>query len=72
VRASEEIARVLAERNCITAPDLGCRAVATAALGTAWAALESWAAGEQAGSMADAVTRGVDAVIDAVHLARSR
>jgi AcrR family transcriptional regulator len=72
LRASEEIARVLAERNHLTAPDLGCRAVATAALGAVWAALESWAVAERAGPMADAVTRGVDAVIDAAQPAGSR
>jgi AcrR family transcriptional regulator len=64
LRAAEEMARVLAERNRLAAPDLGCRAVATGALGAVAAALESWASG-QASSMADAIIRAIDALIDA-------
>jgi hypothetical protein len=55
LRASEEIARVLAERKQLAEPDLGCRAVASAALGATSAALESWAteqATEQAAEQA--------------------
>ncbi len=77
LRASEEIARVLAERQQLAEPDLGCRAVASAALGATSAALESWAAEqaaeqatEQAGSMADAVGQGIDALIHAAHHVR--
>jgi AcrR family transcriptional regulator len=65
--SAEEIARVLGERNDLAEPDLACRAVATAALGAISAALESWAS-HPSGSMADSISRGIDALIAAAQV----